>query len=41
VGRNSDGYDDGVGIGVDYYEPYGAVYGGWAPSNHVAPVSYA
>jgi hypothetical protein len=22
---------------VDYYEPYGAVYGGWGPGYHVAP----
>jgi len=35
------GYEDdngvGVGVGVDYYEPYGAVYGGWGPGYHVAP----
>ena len=32
------GYDGGAGIGMDYYEPYGAVYGGWAPGYHVGPV---
>ena len=35
------GYDSGVGVGVgfgvDYYEPYGAFYGGWGPGYHVAP----
>jgi hypothetical protein len=31
------GYDDGVGIGVDYYEPYGAVYGGWGTGYYVGP----
>ena len=31
------GYDDGVSDGVDYYEPYGVVYGGWGPGYHVAP----
>jgi hypothetical protein len=34
------GYEDGgvsVGLGVDYYEPYGAVYGGWGPGYRVAP----
>lgn len=31
------GYDGGVGIGLDYYEPYGTVYGGWGPGYHVAP----
>lgn len=30
------GYGD-VGIGVDYYEPYGANYGGWGPGYHVGP----
>jgi hypothetical protein len=29
------GYDDGVGLG--YYEPYGAYYGGWGPSYRVGP----
>jgi hypothetical protein len=28
---------DGGAIGADYYEPYGAVYGGWGPGFHVAP----
>ncbi len=26
-----------VGVGVDYYEPYGAVYGGWEPGYYVGP----
>ena len=30
------GYEGG-GLGVGYYEPYGAVYGGWAPNYQVAP----
>ena len=30
------GYEGG-GLGVGYYEPYGAVYGGWAPGYQVAP----
>jgi len=34
---DSYGYGGGVGIGFDYYEPYGAFYGGWGPSYHVAP----
>ncbi len=29
------GYD---GYGVDYYEPYGADYGGWGPGYRVGPV---
>ena len=32
------GYDDGVGIGLGYYEPYGAVYGGWGPGYRVGPI---
>ncbi|MGO9445476.1 MAG: hypothetical protein ACLPXB_11950 [Thiobacillaceae bacterium] len=34
------GYDNGGGvdIGVDYTEPYGAVYGGWGPGYAVGPV---
>jgi hypothetical protein len=32
-----DGPSVGVGIGVDYYEPYGGVYGGWGPGYHVGP----
>jgi hypothetical protein len=31
------GYDGDVGLGVDYYEPYGGVYGGWGPGYNVAP----
>ncbi len=31
------GYPEDVGVGVDYYEPYGAVYGGWAPGYYVGP----
>lgn len=31
------GYDESVGVGVDYYEPYGADYGGWAPGYRVGP----
>jgi hypothetical protein len=26
-----------VGLGVDYYEPFGAVYGGWGPGYRVGP----
>ena len=32
-----DGYDYGVGVGVDYYEPYGGIYGGWGDGYLVAP----
>jgi hypothetical protein len=37
------GYGGGYGfeaapvIGLDYYQPYGIVYGGWGPDYHVAP----
>jgi len=35
------GYDGGgdvnIGVGADYYEPYGVDYGGWGPGYHVAP----
>ena len=31
------GYDARVGIGLDYYEPYGAFYGGWGPGYNVGP----
>jgi hypothetical protein len=31
------GYDGGVGIGLDYYEPYGGYYGGWEPGYLVVP----
>ncbi len=27
----------GGGVGVDYYEPYGAEYGGWGPGYYVGP----
>jgi hypothetical protein len=30
-------YDDGGGYGPGYYEPAGAVYGGWGPDFAVAP----
>jgi hypothetical protein len=32
------GYNGDVGVGVDYYEPYGAYYGGWGPGYRVGPV---
>jgi len=31
------GYDGGGGIGLGYYEPVGADYGGWGPGYQVAP----
>ena len=31
------GYDNGVGVGVDYYEPYGGYYGGWGSGYRVGP----
>jgi hypothetical protein len=31
------GYNGDVGVGVDYYEPYGAFYGGWGPGYDVGP----
>ncbi|HEY8024442.1 MAG TPA: hypothetical protein VIF60_07750 [Burkholderiaceae bacterium] len=36
------GYGNGgggaeIGIGVDYYEPFGGVYGDWAPGYRVGP----
>jgi hypothetical protein len=31
------GYDGDVGIGLDYYEPYGGDYGGWGSGYHVGP----
>ena len=37
VGGGGYGYDDGVGIGGAYYEPYGVDYGGWGSGYHVAP----
>jgi hypothetical protein len=30
-------YDNGVDVGVDYYEPYGADYGGWDSGYQVGP----
>jgi hypothetical protein len=34
------GYDDGmsIGIGLDYYEPYGVDYGGWGSGYRVGPI---
>jgi hypothetical protein len=33
------GYDGGgVGVGLDYYEPYGGGYGGWGSGYRVGPV---
>ena len=32
------GYDGAGGIGANYYEPYGASYGGWSPGYRVGPV---
>ena len=31
------GYRSSVGIGIDYYEPFGGEYGGWGPGYRVAP----
>jgi len=31
------GYGDAIGLGLDYYEPYGVNYGGWGPGYQVAP----
>jgi hypothetical protein len=31
------GYDGGVGVGLDYYEPLGFDYGGWGPGYGVGP----
>jgi hypothetical protein len=31
------GYGYGGAPGLDYYEPYGAAFGGWGTSYHVAP----
>jgi len=30
-------YEDGICIGLNYYEPYGTVYGGWGPGYYVGP----
>jgi len=32
-----NGYVDGGGVGIDYYEPVGVVYGGWGPGYAVGP----
>jgi hypothetical protein len=32
------GYNGDVGVGVDYYEPYGAYYGGWGSGYRVGPI---
>jgi hypothetical protein len=37
VGGGGYGYGDNVGVGLDYYEPYGTVYGGWGRGYHVGP----
>jgi hypothetical protein len=37
AGGGGYGYDDGVGIGAGYYEPYGVDYGGWGHGYEVAP----
>jgi hypothetical protein len=31
------GYDANVGMGADYFEPYGTVYGGWESGYRVGP----
>ncbi|PRC90817.1 hypothetical protein [Solimicrobium silvestre] len=31
------GYGGNVGVGVDYYEPVGGVYGAWGPGYQVGP----
>lgn len=31
------GVDEGVGVGLDYYEPFGFDYGGWGPGYRVGP----
>jgi hypothetical protein len=31
------GYDTRVDVGVDYFEPNGAFYGGWGPGYNVGP----
>lgn len=30
-------YDGGADIGLDYYEPHGAIYGSWEPGYQVGP----
>jgi hypothetical protein len=32
-----DGYGGNVGIGLDYYEPFGFDYGGWGPGYNIGP----
>jgi len=32
-----EGFAPGYGAPYDYYEPYGEVYGGWAPGYEVGP----
>ncbi len=38
-GGYGSGYDNNVsvGIGLDYYEPWGTDYGGWGPGYRVGP----
>ncbi len=31
------GYNGDVGVGLDYYEPYGGEYGGWGSGYRVGP----
>jgi squid-like protein/heterogeneous nuclear ribonucleoprotein A1/A3 len=37
VAEGGYGYAGGVGVGMDYYEPVGAIYGGWGPGYLVGP----
>jgi hypothetical protein len=37
VATGGYGYDDGGSVGVGYYEPYGADYGGWGSGYRVGP----
>jgi hypothetical protein len=39
VSGDGYGYDNSarIGIGLGYYEPYGAYYGGWGPGYRVGP----
>lgn len=37
VPGNGYGYDGNVDVGVNYYEPFGGVYGGWGPGYNVGP----
>ncbi|MFJ2990839.1 hypothetical protein ACIPF8_23540 [Collimonas sp. NPDC087041] len=36
-GYGGYGYSGGVGVGLDYYEPFGGDYGGWGPGYQVGP----